>query len=89
MSNIGWTYDLADQLLNNPEFGQFLVISQLQVPWELVKPSISMIIRMDCNAIGEIIGDESYPVQPQNTLRLKVSYKKLRLDIFPTESDVS
>ena len=44
---------------------------------------------MDCNAIGEIIGDESSPVQPQNTLRLKVSYKKLRLELFPTESDIS
>ena len=34
LSNIGGTCDLADQLPSNREFGQFLVISQPQVPQE-------------------------------------------------------
>ena len=32
VSNIGGTYDLADQLPSNQEFGHFLVVSQSQVP---------------------------------------------------------
>ena len=35
VSNIGGTYDLADQLPSNRELGHFLVASQSQVPWEL------------------------------------------------------
>ena len=34
VSNIGATYDLADQLQSNREFGHFLVVSQSQVPWD-------------------------------------------------------
>ena len=34
MSNIGGTYDIADQLTSNREFGHFLVVSQSQVPRE-------------------------------------------------------
>ena len=34
MRNIGGTYDLADQLPSNREFGHFLVVSQSQVPRE-------------------------------------------------------
>ena len=34
VSNIGGTYDLADQLPINREFGHFLVVSQSQVPRE-------------------------------------------------------
>ena len=34
VSNIGGTYDLADQLLSNHEFGHFFVVSQSQVPRE-------------------------------------------------------
>ena len=34
VSNIGGTYDLADQLPSKQEFGHFLVVSQSQVPRE-------------------------------------------------------
>ena len=34
LSNIGGTYDLADQLSSNREFGHFLVVGQSQVPRE-------------------------------------------------------
>ena len=34
MNNIGGTYDLADQLPSNREFGHFLVVGQSQVPRE-------------------------------------------------------
>ena len=34
MSNIGGTYDLADQLPSNREFGHFLFVSRSQVPRE-------------------------------------------------------
>ena len=34
VSNIGGTYDLAEQLPSNREFSHFLVVSQSQVPQE-------------------------------------------------------
>ena len=34
VSNMGGTYDLANQLINNGAFGHILVVSQSQVPRE-------------------------------------------------------